>query len=161
MGKKAREILELNPEELIKLLNKAYADEWLAYYQYWVGAKVARGIMKGTVVSELEQHANDELRHAGMLVARIIQLGGNPLLSPEDWYKESNCGYESPQDPKVITLLKQNIKGEQCAIGVYKKLAELTKDKDALTYNLALSILGDEIEHEDDLESILEDIENK
>ncbi|HEC69399.1 MAG TPA: ferritin [Candidatus Omnitrophica bacterium] len=161
MGKKAREILGLSPEELIKLLNKAYADEWLAYYQYWVGVKVARGIMREAVVSELEQHANDELRHAGMLTARIIQLGGKPLLSPQDWYKESNCGYEAPQDPKVITLLKQNIKGEQCAIGVYKKLADFTKDKDPITYNLALSILGDEIEHEDDLESILEDIENK
>lgn len=161
MGTKAREILGLNADEVVKLLNRAYADEWLAYYQYWVGAKIARGMMRGVVVSELEEHANDELKHAGLLTERIIQLGGSPLLSPQELLKETNCGYDVPDDPEVITLLRQNIKGEQCAIGVYKKIVDLTKDKDPITYKLAIEILEEEIGHEEDLESILEDIERR
>ncbi len=161
MGTKGREILKdlgINVEKLIELLNKAFADEWLAYYQYWIGAKVAKGIPREAVVAELTQHAADELRHAGMVADRIIQLGGTPLLEPKEWEKHTNCGYDKPQDPDVRTLLEQNIKGEQCAITVYKKLIDYTKDKDPVTYDMALKILEDEIEHEEDLEAIQDDI---
>ena len=158
MGTKGKEIIGVDVNELLKMLNKALADEWLAYYQYWIGAKVAKGVMREPVVAELEQHAQDELRHATMLVSRIIQLGGEPLLEPQDWYKETNCGYDKPSDPNTKTLLDQNIKGEQCAITVYKKLSDFVKDKDPVTYNMALQILADEIEHEDDLEAIVDDM---
>jgi bacterioferritin len=161
MGTKARELVGADAEKIVDLLNKAYSDEWLAYYQYWVGARIAVGQMRGAVTAELEQHAGEELKHAGMLTERIIQLGGTPVLKPEDWYKLTNCGYDSPEDPSVKTLLKQNIKGEQCAIDVYKKLAEAVKDKDAVTYHLALEIMADEIEHEEDLEALLADMEQK
>jgi len=157
MGTKGREIIGMDVDELVKLLNKAYADEWLAYYQYWVGAKVAEGPMRGAVIAELEEHAADELRHAGMLVERILQLGGTPIIKPEDWYKMTNCGYDAPKDPSVKTLLEQNIKGEQCAIEVYQKLLNIVKDKDPITYNMVLEILADEVEHEDDLQTVLED----
>jgi bacterioferritin len=159
MGTKGREIVGTDLEELIELLNKALADEWLAYYQYWIGSKVAKGPMRGALVAELIEHANDELRHADMLVERILQLGGTPLLRPEDWYEVTNCGYEAPDRPYVMALLDQNIKGEQCAIGVYQELVDITKDTDPLTYELALQILTDEVEHEEDLQALVEDIE--
>ncbi|MCW4032377.1 MAG: ferritin-like domain-containing protein [Candidatus Bathyarchaeota archaeon] len=158
MGTKGKEIVGMDTNELIKSLNKAFADEWLAYYQYWTGAKVARGPMRGAVTAELEEHAGDELKHAGMLVERIITLGGTPILKPEDWYEMTNCGYLAPEDPSVKALLEQNIKGEQCAINIYKKLLETVKDKDPITYNMILDILEEEVEHEEDLQSILEDL---
>ena len=158
MGTKGKEIVDMDMNKLIELLNKALADEWLAYYQYWVGAKVAKGPMRGAVTVELEEHAGDELRHAGMLVDRIITLGGTPILKPEDWYKMTNCGYLAPEDPSVKALLEQNIEGEQCAINIYQKLLETFKDKDPITYNMILTILADEVEHEEDLQSILEDL---
>ena len=161
MGTKAREMVGSDVAKIVTLLNKAFADEWLAYYQYWVGAKVARGQMRNAVVAELEQHAGEELKHAGMLTERIIQLGGTPILKPEDWYKQTNCGYDAPEDPSVKALLKQNIKGEQCAIETYKKLAESTHGKDTVTHHLALEIMKDELEHEEDLEALLEDMSQK
>ena len=159
MGTKGKEIVKLEVENLINLLNKAFADEWLAYYQYWVGAQVAKGPMRGAVVAELTEHAQDELKHAGMLTERIIQLGGIPLLDPADWKKLSNCGYDAPDNPFVRDILKQNIKGEQCAIEVYNNLLTMTRDKDVVTYNMAAEILKDEVEHEEDLQALLEDIE--
>jgi bacterioferritin len=90
---------------------------------------------------------------------RIIQLGGTPVTKPADWYTFTNCGYDPPDDPFVKTLLMQNIKGEQCAIGVYKRLMDITRDKDPVTYNMVLQILQQEIEHEEDLQALLEDFE--
>ena len=158
MGTKAREIIKVDVKKVIELLNKAFADEWLAYYQYWIGAQVVRGPMRDFVVTELMEHAGDELRHAQMLSGRIIQLGGQPLLDPKDWYTYTNCGFDAPKNSHVKKILSQNIKGEQCAIDVYNKLLEETRDKDAITYNMSLQILEDEVEHEEDLQAILEDI---
>jgi len=120
MGTKGIEIVGMNVNDLIGLLSKAYADEWLAYDQYWIGAKVIKGPMKEAVIAELTQHAGDELRHADMLARRIIQLGGTPVTEPEEWYSHSNCGYDAPADPFVKAILEQNIKGEQCAILTYQ-----------------------------------------
>ncbi|MCM8771575.1 MAG: ferritin [Candidatus Omnitrophica bacterium] len=158
MERKGIKIVKGNVEEIIEKLNKALSDEWLAYYQYWIGAKVVKGKFREEVANELSQHAGEELKHAEMLVDRIIQLGGTPVLKPEDWYKLTNCGYDAPTDPDVIPILKQNIKGEQCAIEVYQGLSEYLKDKDPISYYMVLEILKDEIEHEDDLINILEDI---
>ncbi len=159
MGTRGREIVGMDVKELLTLLNKAYADEWLAYYQYWLGAKLAKGPMKEAVMAELLQHSADELRHADMLTTRIIQLGGVPVPDPRDWFKMTNCGYDAPSDPYVRVLLEQNIKGEQCAISVYKALLEKTLNKDPVTYNIVVQILQDEVEHEEDLQSLLEDMD--
>ncbi len=159
MERKGIKIIKGNIEEIIEELNKALSDEWLAYYQYWLGEKVVKGKSREEAAKELGEHASDELKHADMLADRIIQLGGTPVLKPEDWYKLTNCGYDAPEDSAVIPILKQNIKGEQCAIEVYQKIAEKLKDKDPVTYYMVLSILKDEIEHEDDLINLLEDIQ--
>ncbi len=158
MSYKGREIVKLNREKLLEHLNKAYADEWLAYYQYWLGSKIVEGPMRGAVAMELAEHAKEELEHAEKLLERILQLGGKPILSPEEWYKASSCGYEVPSDPSVERLLEQNIKGEQCAIEVYNKALEFTKDGDPVTWRLIADILEDEIEHEFELQSMLEDL---
>ena len=159
MGTKGREIVGVNTEKILLSLNKAFTDEWLAYYQYWLGAKTAKGPMKEAVIAELLQHATDELRHADLVANRIIQLGGTPATSPQLWYTFSNCGYDAPEDPSVVQLLQQNIKGEQCAITVYNTMLAETREKDPVTYNMALQILQDEVEHEEDLQALQEDID--
>jgi len=158
MGTKARELVKVDVDELIEMLNKALADEWLAYYQYWVGAHVAQGPARGAIAGELMEHAEEEFGHAGQLVERILQLGGTPLLEPKDWYEKTNCGYEAPTDPNVEVLLEQNIKGEQCAIDTYKALMDFVGTKDQVTFKLALEIMEDEIEHEEDLQAFADDL---
>ena len=46
MGTKGIEIVKMDVNELLNLLNEAFSDEWLAYYQYWLGAKIVEGPMK-------------------------------------------------------------------------------------------------------------------
>ena len=98
----AQKIIKMDNKKMIKILNEAFAEEWLAYYQYWIGAKVAEGIMRPDVQKELEEHANEELGHAGKLAERIIQLGGTPLLNPKDWEKHAKCKYDEPKDGNVL-----------------------------------------------------------
>jgi len=160
MGTKGRQIVGMDINELLEMLNKAFADEWLAYYQYWLGAKIVKGPMKDAVASELLIHATEELNHANLLAMRIIQLGGTPLISPDKWLDNSHCGYDAPTNPFVKEILTQNIKGEQCAIDVYQKLLKIVRDVDPVTYNMVLTILQDEVEHEEDLQSLDEDLES-
>ncbi len=160
MGTKGRQIVGMDINELLEMLNKAFADEWLAYYQYWLGAKIVKGPMKDAVASELLLHATEELNHANLLAMRIIQLGGTPLISPDKWLDNSHCGYDAPTNPFVKEILTQNIKGEQCAIDVYQKLLKIVRDVDPVTYNMVLTILQDEVEHEEDLQSLDEDLES-
>jgi bacterioferritin len=159
MGSRGREIIGMDVGQLHKLLNQALASEWLAYYQYWLGAKLIKGPMKDAVALELNQHATEELGHAVLVANRIIQLGGTPVLTPQDWAAGSPCKYLAPEDPYVAVLLDQNIAGEQCAITAYKGLMDATKDKDMVTYNMALTILEQEVQHEEDLQSLKEDLE--
>lgn len=149
----------MDVDELINLLNRALSDEWLAYYQYWIGSKVVKGPMKDAVMAELTVHATEELSHAELISARIIQLGGTPVLSPEEWLKITNCGYDAPLDPYVEEILNQNIKGEQCAIRIYSEMLDITRTGDPVTYNIILQILSQEVEHEEDLTALKEDLE--
>jgi bacterioferritin len=159
MGTRGRQIIGMDVDELLDLLNRAYASEWLAYYQYWLGAKLIKGPMKDAVAAELTLHATEELNHAVLLAGRIIQLGGTPVTDPRRWFDLSPCAYDAPDDPYVAVLLEENIAGEQCAISAYKNLMDITKDKDMVTYNLALTILEQEVEHEEDLQSLKEDLD--
>jgi len=159
MGKQTKAIISMDVKTVIKELNKALADEFLAAYQYWVGSKIVKGYFRKTVQDELLEHAQDEFRHAEMITDRIIQLDGTPIIDPKDWYKLTTCGFIPPTNPNSIELLKQNLKGERCAIGIYNNLLKKLKDKDNQTFHMIVHILKDEVEHEADLEAIMDDIE--
>src|SRR3989344_8037892 len=159
MGTKGKEIVGAGAKEIIGLLNKALADEWLAQYQYWVGSLIVHGPMRPDVQEELSEHEKDEHKHANLLAERIIQLGGRPITHIKDLEKMANCPYDEPASDHVLKILAQNIEGEQCAIKVYsdmlKRLMEL---KDPVTYHIIRSILQDELGHEQDLQDLEADI---
>ncbi len=159
MGKHAIKISNLDVEQLIRMLNEALAEEWLAYYQYWIGARLMEGPMRSEIEPELLLHATQELNHAVLVVDRIIQLGGTPLTNPNQWASFSKCDYEDPIDPYVEVILEQNLRGERCAIKRYQQIADFTNGKDHATYQMAVTILNEELEHEEDIESWLRDIE--
>jgi bacterioferritin len=158
MGKQGIEILGLDKDSLIRMLNEALAEEWLAYYQYWIGSRMMEGPMRSEISPELLLHATQELNHAVLVVSRIIQLGGTPVLSPAKWFELSKCEYEAPVDPYVEVILNQNLRGERCAINRYKEIADFTNGKDHTTHQMATTILNEELEHEQDIEEFLLDL---
>ncbi len=114
--------------------------------------------MRSEVEPELLLHADQELNHAVMVVERIIQLGGTPVINPSEWTKLARCSYDEPSDPYIEAILEQNLKGERCAIQRYQEIADYTSGKDHATYQMAVTILNEELEHEDDIEAWMTDI---
>lgn len=158
MGKHGVEILDLDVNHLIQLLNEALCEEWLAYYQYWIGSRIMEGPMRSEIEPELLLHATQELNHATLVATRIIQLGGMPVTNPANWFTFAKCKYADPTDPYVEVILNQNLEGERCAIQRYKELADFTNGKDHATHQMATTILNEELEHEQDIEEFLTDI---
>jgi len=115
--------------------------------------------MRSEIEPELLLHATQELNHATLVVNRIIQLGGTPVLTPADWMKLAKCDYEAPVDPYVEVVLEQNLRGERCAIQRYKQLADFTNGKDHTTHQMVTTILNEELEHEQDIEDWILDIQ--
>lgn len=144
----------------IQMLNKALADEYFAANQYLAPIGLAVGKLRPEVEEEFQKHYEEELKHAQMLKERIIQLGGIPLQSPEEWYAYTNCGYIKPTDYNTAILVTQNLEAERKAEDVYLAIMKACKEvDDMVTYKIARNILIDEEEHEQDLEDFLNDME--
>ena len=159
MGKKGREIVQakMDVNEVISDLNKAYADEWCAHFQYWLAAHWVSGINADAVSSRLTTQSADELMHAERFANRIIELGGMPEMDFAKLSKVGGCGYKAP--PKEPSDLKQVIQdvidAERCAVDFYNKMADKYKDKDYVSYELFKTVLLDEVSDEDEWENLL------
>lgn len=145
--------------ELLSQLNSALSEEWLAFYQYWIGSLIAEGAMRSDVQREFEAHAMEEFGHARKLADRIIQLEGIPVLDPVQWSVLARCKYSVPLNSDVINLLKQNIAAERCAVVRYEEIASFCNNVDYTTCDIAKRIMAEEEEHEQDLQDLLRDIE--
>ena len=158
MGKQSINVASVDVGELLNMLNAALSEEWLAYYQYWIGARLMEGPMRSEVEPELLLHSTQELNHAVLVVNRIIQLGGTPVINPSSWTSLARCTYDEPSDPYIEVILEQNLKGERCAIQRYQEIADFTNGRDHATHQMAVTILNEELEHENDIEDWLNDI---
>ncbi len=157
MGKKAREIVKANLGEVIKDLTTAYSDEWLAHYQYWLTAKWIKGMDADTLRPVLEEQSMDELGHAQKLAARIMQLGGEPVMHPSQLLEKCGCGYkEPPKDPTDLKKVIQDVlAAEACAIDFYSRMAEKYRATDVVTHEIFEDLLKDEVGDEEEWERFL------
>ena len=158
MGKQARAIVDLSLKELVRDLNKAYCDEWLAFYLYTYMANIVSGRAYEDIQEMLQKLAKDELEHAQELADLIIKLGDLPIANPMELEKNANAPYLMP--PKNTTDINRIIRivaeAEAGAIDVYNKIAKKTLGKDHVTYQLVTHILSEEVEHEEIFENLLE-----
>jgi bacterioferritin len=82
-------------------------------------------------------------------------------MFPQEWQPKGHCHYESLTDIRVMTVLKENIKGEQCAMAFYQELLNMTdKAHDKKTHAIILEIFNDEVKHKQDLERLQRLLEN-
>jgi len=159
MGKKGIEIVaaKIDVNEVISDLNKAYADEWCAHYQYWLAAHWVSGINADPVSSRLTAQSADELVHAERFANRIMELGGEPEMDFASLPKVAAGGYKAPpKDPSNLKQVIQDvIDAERGAVDFYNKMTEKYKDKDYVTHELFKTVLLDEVSDEDEWEDLL------
>lgn len=155
-------LLHIPNDEVVKLLTIALAEEYNAWFQYYVVIPFAYGPERTAICDVFKEHAKDELEdHAAWLLERINQLGGMPIaiMNPEYWNKLAVHKFIQPMpDYNVKDLLAQNIEAEKGAIETYNNLEILTRDKDIVTHTKVKEILADEQEHLQNLQDLLKDI---
>ena len=158
MGKQARAIVDLSLKDLVKDLNKAYADEWLAFYLYWYMAQVVSGRSYEDMQELLSKIAKDELEHAQELADLIVKLGDAPTANPMELEKNANFPYMMPpkNNSDINRIIRIVTEAEASAIEVYNKIAKKTLGKDNVTYQLITHILSEEVNHEEMFENLLE-----
>jgi bacterioferritin len=160
MGQKGKQIVEIDVNEVIKDLNSAYADEWLAHYQYFLYAQVMQGMDAEQLKEKLEIQSTDEMNHAKILLNRILELGGKPTT---DINSASTCGFSPPPDDShnLNLIIELVLKGERCAIEKYNNLAKKYHMKDLVTHEIFEDFLKDEVSDEEDWENFLPSIQRK
>lgn len=153
MAKVARQMVEragVDVDELIHKLVRAASAEFTTYYYYTILRFNSIGF-EGEGLKEIIEDARIEDRnHFEALCPRIYELGGKLPRNICDFANDCACpDAYLPDDPeKSINMLNVLVKAERCAIGVYTEICDMTFGKDHRTYDLALAILHEEIEHE-------------
>lgn len=157
MGERGRGIVELDVKALIAELRKSYLDELLAFYSYWITAQVAEGFHGEELTEHFAEDATEELGHAQKLAARIMELGGDPVVPPKEWEASANHRWIAPRRDRSDAegMIQDQIRAERDAIEAYNRIAKMTFGKDPVTYSLATELLQEEVQHEEFLENLL------
>ncbi len=153
MAKVAIEMVEkagINVGELLELLIKNASAELTTYYYYTILRANLIGL-EGEGIKEIAETARIEDRnHFEALVPRIYELGGKLPDDMTAFHDISACPPANlPKDPHdAMGILKVLVDAERCAVRGYTHICNITAGKDHRTYDLALAILNEEIEHE-------------
>jgi ferritin-like protein len=177
MGRVAREMVTqagVDVDVLIDKLVAAAGAEFTTFYYYTILRVNAIGL-EGEGMKEIIEDARIEDRnHFEALVPRIYELGGRIPDDIRDFADQAGCpdaylpdswggdtgsrraptsstemgAYPSPQGERIRDLLTVLVEAERCAIRTYTDICNYTAGKDHRTYELALAILNEEVEHE-------------
>jgi ferritin-like protein len=149
----ARQLVEragIDVEKLLDLLVRNAAAELTTYYYYTI-LRVNLIGLEGEGLKQIAEDARIEDRnHFEALVPRIYELGGKLPADMVAFHNISACPPASlPGDPTDMkAMMNVLLQAEQCAVRGYTQVCDMTCGKDHRTYDLALAILHEEIEHE-------------
>lgn len=165
LRKRARDTIEqgavtsgyrANRTAVIRLLNEALATEIVCVLRYKRHYFMAQGLYAESVAAEFQEHAREEQDHADRIAERIVQLNGEPDLSPEGLLTRSHSEYV--EGGTMVDMIKEDLVAERIAIDSYREIIGYLADNDPTTRRLMEEILAREEEHAEDLVSLLQDI---
>lgn len=142
-----------NRAEIVHQLNAALATELLCVLRYRYHHFAAKGLRARQVANEFLLHSNQELAHADLLAARILQLGGEPNFAPDDIARNSHAEYLPCNT--LEQMIKENLVAERIAIDSYRELIRYLSDQDPTTSQILQGILAAEESHADELADLL------
>lgn len=140
-------------ETVLKLLNEALATEIVCVLRYKRHFFMARGLNAEPVAAEFAEHATQEQDHADRLAERIVQLGGEPNLSPKGILDRSHSEYI--EGSSLEEMIKENLIAERIAIDSYRQMIDYIGEQDTTTRRMLEEILAVEEEHADDMSDFL------
>jgi bacterioferritin len=143
-------------ETVIKLLNEALATEIVCVLRYKRHYFMATGISSLSVKAEFLQHAAEEQVHADQLAERIVQLGGEPNLSPVGLLSRSHSEYVEGES--LVEMITEDLIAERIAVESYREMVAYVGTDDSTTRQVLERILAQEEEHAEDLASLLKEL---
>jgi bacterioferritin len=163
MGRTEKKLLGKNASVIVDILKKAYSDEMRIFHFFWYVGINMEGIGLVTYAAALRTQATGELGHAELLADKISELGDRAPSDPTEWKQYSTIG---PLDPaQHLTLrsaLERALEFEGKAVENYNALAKKALELgDYVTYNLATTVMADEVKDEQHTEDVLKSLEVK
>jgi len=141
-------------ETVVKLLNDALATEVVCVLRYRRHYFMAKGIHSKAIADEFLVHSNEEQQHADQIAERIVQLGGEPNLSPDGLLSRSHAQYV--EGAALVDMIREDLIAERIAIDSYREIVQYLSDKDPTSRRVIESILSVEEEHADEMADLLE-----
>jgi bacterioferritin len=139
---------------VLNLLNNALATEIVCVLRYRRHYFMAKGLDSRQVAEEFLEHANEEQGHADQIAGRIVQLGGEPDLSPDTLSARSHAEYVEGRT--LVDMIREDLIAERIAIDSYREIINFLADRDSTTRRMMEEILAVEEEHADELADLLE-----
>ena len=134
-------------KEVIEVLNEVLAGELVAINQYFLHAKMCENWGYKTLAAKVRAESIDEMRHADIIVQRLLFLEGLPNLQRLD---KLHIGQT------VVEQLKSDLDLEMHALKRLRDGIAICRDAvDRTSEELLVSILAAEEEHVDWIETQL------
>jgi len=149
----ALEVLRKNGidiDKLIKLITAGVGAEFTTYYYYTILRMHCTGL-EGEGIKEIVEDARIEDRnHFEAMVPRLYELGGALPRDIRKFADQAGCpdAYLPDNWEDINSILKVLLEAEQCAIRSWGEVCDITAGKDPRTYDIAQSIMAEEVEHE-------------
>ncbi len=138
--------------KLIEVLNSLLADELTSINQYMVHSEMCADWGYENLHKIFEKRAIDEMKHAEILIGRILFLESVPIVTT---LKDIFIGDEIP------TQLENDRVAEMDAIAAYNSAISLAREvNDYATQEMLEKILIDEDKHIDEIEELQDQIEH-
>ena len=90
------------------------------------------------------------------MAERIVQLGGEPNLSPEGLLSRSHSEYVEGES--LVEMITEDLIAERIAIDSYREMVTYVGTDDPTTRKVLEGILAQEEEHAEDLASLLKEL---
>ena len=135
--------------KVIAQLNEALKEELTAINQYFLHAEMCENWHYHKIANHIRKESIDEMKHAEVLIERILFLDGSPSMQP----LELNVG------GNVKGMLESDLALEVSAVKQYNAAVQVaTDEKDNGSRDLLVTLLKDEEDHVDWLEAQMHQI---
>jgi bacterioferritin len=135
--------------KVLKELNGALQEELTAINQYFLHAEMCENWGYKKLADYIKKQSIDEMKHAEVLMERILFLDGTPSMKP----LELNVGQN------VRGMIESDLSLELSAVKQYNAAVQVaTDEKDNGSRDLLVKLLKDEEDHVDWLEAQIHQI---
>ncbi len=132
--------------EVNKQLRVALAGEFNSNHNLIMQSKLVEGYQKEEISKHLFKMHSTAREHAQLIIARILEMGGNPDIRPITWDSLAVCDYYPITETDQKDILEDVYASKTCKTQYYTGMLNFLEPRDKTTYDLINRILEEEYE---------------